>query len=331
MVNTLLTEMDGFRRNEMVFVVGTTNFVESLDPALLRPGRFEFKLNIPYPNDEDRRAILKIYDAKLGLNLTDEALNYAVKQTADEVEGANQPYTGDHLQAACRALARMRLRSGETGPTPPPEMEKALSSHVERPKLTAYEERVVAIHECGHAICAMYSDNVPPIQRISIQGDLGGALGHVRLTDSVNRHVMTRSELMDRMCVSFGGRAAESVILGDLSIGAAGDLYNATSIAREAVEVLGMGTVAAGSYRVQPRSGARLSEPLLAEIDEAVKGLLVEAEQRATQIVEDHRDEVEALAKLLLEHKVLDQRTLPAFAKKVGKDGKSGKADAEDA
>ena len=85
MVNQLLTEMDGFHREEMVFVVGTTNFVEILDPALLRPGRFEFHLHIPYPAADDRRAILKIYDQKMRLQMTDEALEYAVRRTGDGV------------------------------------------------------------------------------------------------------------------------------------------------------------------------------------------------------------------------------------------------------
>ena len=87
MVNQLLTEMDGFHKEELVFVVGTTNFVESLDPALLRPGRFEFHLHIPYPEADDRRAILRIYNRKMRLQLTDEALEFAVRRTDDFVMG----------------------------------------------------------------------------------------------------------------------------------------------------------------------------------------------------------------------------------------------------
>src|SRR5205823_8055206 len=103
MVNQLLTEMDGFHKEELVFIVGTTNFVESLDPALLRPGRFEFHLHIPYPEAEDRREILKIYDRKMHLRMTDEALEYSVRRTADFVEGAAEGtrYSGDHLNALC--------------------------------------------------------------------------------------------------------------------------------------------------------------------------------------------------------------------------------------
>src|SRR6478752_539776 len=111
MVNQLLTEMDGFHREEMVFVVGTTNFVEILDPALLRPGRFEFHLHIPYPDADARREIVKIYDKKMGLRLSEEALEYAVRRTG---RGYTTPtgtaFSGDHINALCRALARLRIR-----------------------------------------------------------------------------------------------------------------------------------------------------------------------------------------------------------------------------
>src|SRR5690348_16236034 len=93
MVNQLLTEMDGFRREELVFVVGTTNFVESLDPALLRPGRFEFALHIPYPNSDDRREILTVHDKRLGLELSEAGREYAVKRTEELVPG---PSGGTH-------------------------------------------------------------------------------------------------------------------------------------------------------------------------------------------------------------------------------------------
>src|SRR5262245_16990768 len=141
MVNQLLTEMDGFHKEELVFIVGTTNFVESLDPALLRPGRFEFHLHIPYPEGDDRREILKIYDKKMRLEMTDAAIACAVRRTADFVIGAaaGTRYTGDHLNALCRAIARLRLRDGITGPTEADLVELALTEWVERPKMTPQE------------------------------------------------------------------------------------------------------------------------------------------------------------------------------------------------
>lgn len=135
MVNQLLTEMDGFHREELVFVVGTTNFVEILDPALLRPGRFEFHLRIPYPDETDRRAILSIWDRKLGLAMTEAAMDLAVRRTGGPLPNAVEcgRYSGDHLQALCRAIARRRLREQFDGPCQPGDVELALTQEQERP------------------------------------------------------------------------------------------------------------------------------------------------------------------------------------------------------
>ncbi|MBW2531122.1 MAG: AAA family ATPase, partial [Deltaproteobacteria bacterium] len=218
MVNQLLTEMDGFRSNEMVFVVGTTNFVESLDPALLRPGRFEFQLKIPFPGSEDRRAIFAIYDRKLELDMSARAMDYAVKRTADRVEGFDTRYTGDHIQAICRAIARRRIREQVVAPTEPADIERALTEYLDRPELTGAEERVVATHESGHAICALHCEHAPPIERISIRGDLAGSLGFVSYADPAHRYVTSRAALLDSVCVLFGGREAEDLLLDDLSV-----------------------------------------------------------------------------------------------------------------
>src|SRR5438067_8045247 len=168
MVNQLLTEMDGFHREEMVFVIGTTNYVEILDPALLRPGRFEFHLYIPWPEADDRREILRIYNDKMRLAMTADTLDYAVRRTADYVEGAaaGTRYSGDHLNALCRAVARIRLREKRGDPTTPADVERAMTEYLEMPELTPKEERVVAVHESGHAVVAMHCPHSPPIDRI---------------------------------------------------------------------------------------------------------------------------------------------------------------------
>src|SRR5579885_2641256 len=137
MVNQLLTEMDGFHREEMVFIVGTTNYVEVLDPALLRPGRFEFHLHIPYPSADDRRAILRIYDKKMRLNMSDEALEYAVRRTGEGyVTQTGTPFSGDHLNALCRAVARIRLREDRHGETRPEDIDRAFTEFEEKLDLT---------------------------------------------------------------------------------------------------------------------------------------------------------------------------------------------------
>jgi cell division protease FtsH len=319
MVNQLLTEMDGFRRDELVFVVGTTNFVESLDHALLRPGRFEFQLHVPYPDAADRRAILEVHDAKLALQITARALDYATKRTADLVEGTESRYSGDHLQALCRAIARRRLREQMTGATEPAHVEQALTEYLERPELTSAEERVVATHEAGHAVCALFCEHAPPIERISIRGDLGGVLGFVRYADPAHRYVVTRAQLEDSVCVLYGGREAEAALLDDLSIGSSHDVERATAIARSLVEEFGMGSGELGVRRFAGAAGAHpppLSDATRVAIERSVHEILEAQRARAKEIVKEQKTLLIALRDLLLDKKVLDRE---AFAPLVAK------------
>ena len=316
MVNQLLTEMDGFHRDEMVFVVGTTNFVEALDPALLRPGRFEFQLHIPYPDADDRREILRIYDRAMGLTLTPEALEYAVRRTGEHVEGAapGTRHSGDHLNALCRALARVRLREGRKGPSGPEDVERTISAWVELPKMTPAEERTVAVHEAGHAVCSLHCEHAAPIERISIRGDTAGALGFVRYQDKANQYVVTRKELLDDLCVLMGGREAESLLLDDISIGSAEDLRRATAIARALVEDFGLGGDEVGVCRFgapdKPGRHPHLSPGQQDALDRRIVAILEEARLRASAILAEHRAMVETLRDLLLEHKVIESRAL---------------------
>jgi cell division protease FtsH len=339
MVNQLLTEMDGFHREEMVFVVGTTNFVESLDPALLRPGRFEFQLYIPYPDADDRREILRIYDRKMRLQMSEEALEFAVKRSGEHVPGAalGTRYSGDHLNALCRAIARLRLRDHRitaTRPedvdramkpeTEPDDIERAITEWMERPDMTPEEERVVATHEAGHAVCSLHCPHAPAIDRISIRGDSAGALGFVRYQDTTRRYVVTRGELLDDLCVLMGGREAEQMLLDDLSIGSSEDLRRATQIARALVEEFGMGgdDVGVCRYHADGRDGGRhpgLSPAQQEALDRRVREMLEEARQRAAQILSANRAQVEALRDLLLARKVLDAKALPELLPGKGK------------
>jgi cell division protease FtsH len=309
MVNQLLTEMDGFRKEELVFVVGTTNFVESLDQALMRPGRFEFVLHIPYPDAEDRRAILKVHDARLGTQLSAEALDYAVKRTDDLVPGPSggTRYSGDHLQALCRQLARTRLREAQAGASTPGDVERAIEQYLDRPKLTASEELVVATHEAGHAVTALSCRHAPPIDRISIRGDIGGALGYVKHADHAHRYVVTVAQLRDTICTLFGGREAEALLLDDMSIGASSDLRNATEIARALVERYGDSGVEVGIGRWAHDEDAPVSEMSRARIDQEIRTILETERGRARDILRAQRPLLIALRDLLLERKVLDR------------------------
>ena len=322
MVNQLLTEMDGFHKEELVFVVGTTNFADILDPALLRPGRFEFHLHIPHPKADDRREILKIYNEKMGLEMDEATIEFAVKRTGDYVEGAapGTRFTGDHINALCRALARLRLREGDDRPTNSDDIERALTEWLERPEMTPSEERVVATHEAGHAVCSMFCPNSPPIERISIRADMAGALGFVRYQDPSHKYVVTQGELLDDICVLFGGREAEQLLLSDLSIGSAGDLHRATEIARALVEEFGMGGDDVGPAQFQTSSHSNeparnFSPAQLQRIDDAVKDILQSQKKRAHEILRENQPLVEALRDMLLEKKVIDAKTVSELAK----------------
>lgn len=331
MVNQLLTEMDGFNSEELVFVVGTTNFVEMLDPALLRPGRFEFHLQIPFPDKDDRRAILEIYDQSMKLQMSEDALDFAVKRTGDFVEGAasGTRYSGDHLNALCRALARVRLREDQTGETTAADVERALTEWTDRPNMTPAEERVVATHEAGHAVVSLFCKHAKTIERISIKGDAAGALGFVQYQDPAHRYVVTRGQLLDDICVLMGGREAELLLLDDLSIGSSGDLDRATDIARALVEDFGMGSDEVGvcsfSSRNQTSDGRRagLSASQLEAIDESVRRILNEGRERAAGILAENQSIVELLRDELLDKKSLDAKAIGTFVSSTNAGGKS--------
>jgi len=329
MVNQLLTEMDGFRNDELVFVVGTTNFVESLDAALLRPGRFEFHLEIPYPNADDRREIFEVHNRRLGLGMTDRAREFAVKRSGDPVEGLGGRYAGDHIQALCRQIARSRLRSNlGTGSalkaTEAEDVENALTMYRELPALTRAEERVIATHEAGHAVVALHCPETPPIDRISIRGDLPGALGIVQYGERAHRFVTTHAQMEASMAVLFGGREAEALLCDNLSIGCSGDLERATAIARLLVEVLDE-----NSLPGEDDQRALLSEATREAIDRRIVEALGRARDRAAEIISDHEDEVKALRDLLLEKKVLDREALaPVF--QAAADNRSDPGDGEE-
>jgi cell division protease FtsH len=321
MVNQLLTEMDGFHKEEMVFVVGTTNFVESLDPALLRPGRFEFHLHIPYPDGDARREILKVYDKKMGLKMTPETLEHAVDRTDWLVPGAaaGTYFSGDHLNALCRAIARARLREGRSDSATAADVERALTEWIEKTKLTPLEERVTATHEAGHAVCALMTPHARPIKRIAIADDVVGALGYVRTKEAEHKHYYTVAQMKADIIVCFGGTEAEKFLLGDASMGLESDLDRATGLAKAIVESMGVGgpETGVGRYVVRRQEGGEVRDPHISEakreaMDRRVDEILAECREKAAAIVREHRDMVEVLRDELLRVKVIDAKALKA-------------------
>lgn len=316
MVNQLLTEMDGFHKDELVFVVGTTNFVESLDPALLRPGRFEFHLHIPYPDDADRREILKIYDQKMRLNFSEDALEYAVRRTGNNYQTpTGTPFSGDHLNALCRSVARLRMREDVKGETTPRLIERGLTEYEERVEISDQDSLMVATHEAGHFLCSIFCPHHPAPERVTIQSEMPWVPFFTEFKKEDTRKIgHTRNELLDILCVLYGGIEAERILLGDISTGASGggspnsDLSRATFIACMLVEVCGMSNLAAPLRMFRDRDGRRdvLSGSQAEAIDRQVNTIIVEAQARAAAILAKHKDDLTRLRDELLEKKTLE-------------------------
>jgi cell division protease FtsH len=309
--------MDGFHREEMVFVVGTTNFVEVLDPALLRPGRFEFHLHIPYPDVDARREIFKIYDKKMGLNLTEEALDFAVRRTGPSYATAQgTPFSGDHINALCRSVARIRLRDGRTDATTPADLERGLTEYEDKLDLKDHEKKLLATHEAGHFIVSLNCPHHPPPERITINSEMSWAPAYVRFKQDDSRRLgQTRNQLLDDLCVLLGGIEAERLLLEDISTGAGGsDLHKASTIAHLLVEIYGMGEGETGlrQYR-SPRDGQRYGDPSDEHkrlIDHEVSKIIRHAQERCQRILTENRDALialrdEVIAKGTLETKAL--------------------------
>jgi cell division protease FtsH len=315
MVNQLLTEMDGFHKDELVFVVGTTNFVESLDPALLRPGRFEFHLHIPYPDDADRREILKIYDKKMRLQFTEEALEYAVRRTGDNyITPTGTPFSGDHLNALCRAVARLRMREDIKGETGPKLIERGLTEFEERLELSDKDAVMVATHETGHFLVSIFCPNHAPPEKVTIQSDMPWAPFFTSFRHDRKKIGHSRNELLDILCVLYGGIEAERVLVGDVSTGASGmgspnsDLARASDLAELIVEVCGMSNLAAPLRSFRNHKGERvvLSGGMAEAIDRQVNTIIVEAQARAAAILSKHKAELLAIRDELVQKKTIE-------------------------
>jgi cell division protease FtsH len=201
-------------------------------------------------------------------------------------------------------------------------VERALTDWIELPQLTPKEERVVATHEAGHAVCAMFCAHSSAIERISIRGDVGGALGYVEHKEHEHKYVLTRNRLLDDMVMLMGGREAEALLLEDMSIGSEDDLYRATMIARMLVESCGLGgaTVGVLNFMHPDNEGGRyrrldsLSEAQRAALDRRVIELVEEARLRAAKILAENRAILETLRDELLVRKVIDAKTLGTLA-----------------
>jgi cell division protease FtsH len=303
-LNQLLVEMDGFETNKGVIIMAATNRPEILDPALLRPGRFDRQVLVDRPDINGRKAILEIHsknvllgpDVDLGLiagrtpgfvgadlaNIVNEAALLAARHDKEMVEPT------DFDEAIDRVVAGLQKKNRV---------------------MNAQEKEIVTYHESGHAIVAESVEHADPVHKISIIPRGVAALGYTQQQPTEDRYLMTRSELLDRLAVLLGGRVAEELVFQEISTGAQNDLQRASDIARAMVTQYGMSDrLGLVSYEQARQAmflpegfgpGKNYSEAKAAEIDEEIARLVEEAHQRVQKILSERRKVLNELAQLL--------------------------------
>ncbi len=313
-LNQLLSDMDGFEPGASVVVMGATNRAEILDTALLRPGRFDRTVEIPLPNQKERTAILAIHGRGKKL-APDVDLDTVSRGTpgfsgADLANLVNEAAINavrdrrDVLSADDFAAARDRLLIGRRD-----------GSNALLPE----EKHSVAVHEAGHALVAVLSEHADPVAKVTIL-PRGAALGVTEQLPESERHLYPQSYLTDTLAVRLGGRAAEIIVLGEPSTGAADDLAGATGIATRMVrewgfsaEVGPVGYGPEGPSRDNPFAGRPYAEETQRSIDREVAKLLREAESRATTLLRTNLDTLGRVVDLLLERETIDGSDLAAI------------------
>lgn len=318
MVNQLLTEMDGFRKEELVFVVGTTNFVESLDEALLRPGRFELKIRVPYPREKERRAILTIYREKFDLQIPDAVFDYVVRKTSGFVNSDRRVrFSGDHLYALCRGLARQAIRQGLGEPytITQEDVDSVIGDAFEVTKPNESEERVIAAHECGHALVAALIPEAARPEKVTIEGEEDENQFYTSFDRDALGIITTTAKAEADIAVAFGGRVAEELCYGEISAGDMSDLHQASRLARVMIEAWGMGESQEFCYEETSEGykRRRLSDHREQQIDAEVDVVLDRQREVARTILAENRETLEAMTTLLLEKRALERKDLKDF------------------
>ena len=307
-LNQLLAEMDGFDPSKGVIVLAATNRPEVLDKALLRPGRFDRRITVDRPNLAGRLATLQVHTRGIKLaedvDLKKVALATAGCVGADLANLANE--------AALRAVRKGRKLVTQEDMLAAFEFVIA-GSEKKGSVLTEFEKKLVAYHEVGHAIVAYKQKNAEPVQKITIVPHTEGSLGYTLLMPEEDKtNLRTRDELMAKIAVSMGGRAAEEVVMNTMTNGASQDIQEATSIARNMVAMYGMsdavGMVALGSVRNQYLDGGYgldCAQDTAAIMDREVKRILDECYKDAVQVIRDNREDMDKVVAYLLEKETI--------------------------
>ncbi len=303
-LNQLLVEMDGFTTEENIILIGATNRADVLDPALMRPGRFDRQVHVGYPDIKAREAILKVHIKEKPL---------ADEVDLSEVAKNTTGFTGADLENLLNEAALLAAKRNKTAIGNDELKEAAvkvmMGAEKRSRKVTDKERRLTAFHEAGHAVATYYLDTQDPVTEVSII-PRGSAGGYTMSTPQEDKMYMSRNEMLDELVTLLGGRVAEALVIGDISTGASNDLDRATSLAKGMITRYGMDeTIGLATYGTNTGfygTGKEYSETTATAIDEAVKAQLKTAYDRCEAILTEHRDQLDRLAEYLLEHEKID-------------------------
>ena len=306
-LNQLLTEMDGFESNNGVIILAATNRPESLDAALLRPGRFDRRVPVELPDLEGRRAILEVHAKKVKLDGDVDFLKIA--RMASGASGAELANIVN--EAALRAVRDGRARATQA------DFEESIEVVVagyqkKNSILTDQEKRIVAYHEIGHALVAAKQTNSAPVQKITIVPRTSGALGYTMQVEEGNHALMSKEEIENKIATFTGGRAAEEIVFGSVTTGASNDIEQATRLARAMITRYGMsdafGMVALETVTNQYLGGdasLACSAEMQSQIDREVVSLVKRQHGKATQILTENRAKLDELSRHLYEKETI--------------------------
>ena len=306
-LNQLLVELDGFTATDQVVVVAASNLIDKLDPALMRPGRFDRQIFVSPPDLKGRKAIIQVHTRNKPL-ARDVKLDLIARQTSG--------LTGADLANICNeaAIFAGRAQRDEIRTTDfQAALERVIAGMQSRRVITDHEKRVVAYHEAGHALCSEMLPSVEKVHRISII-PRGRALGYTLNLPEEDRYLKTKEELMDYLVVLLGGRITEHLVFGQITTGAADDLKKVHEISRSMVTEYGMGTELRSMQL--PADDYSMSDATRRSIDEEQQFITDQAHRRALELVGKHRTLLEAFAFTLLENEMLEREDIERLVNK---------------
>jgi cell division protease FtsH len=309
-LNQLLVEMDGFETKDNVILIAATNRPDVLDPALLRPGRFDRQVTVDRPDRKGRIQILKVHTRGKPMEPSIDL---------EKLAGQTPGFTGADLANLINESALLAARYGRKA-IGEKELEEGIMRVIAGPekksRLMGDKERLItAYHEMGHALVGHFLPNCDPVHKISII-NRGQALGYTISMPSEDKFLTSRSELQDTMAMTLGGRAAEEIIFGEITTGASNDLEKVTATAKQMVMRFGMseklGPRVFGHDHGQPFLGREFaSEPdysdeIASEIDAELRRLVENAHQLAHRVLEEHREQLDRISKILIRQETIE-------------------------